>query len=314
MDRPYVILVGHGSRDSAANDEFQSLVARYQARRADVELHHGYIELVHPTLAESLAAVPDSVKRVALLPLFLFAAGHVKHDVPRALAEARRVRPDVAFHAARPLGVDPQLVELVLARADECSPIADDGAARATTVVMVGRGASDPEAGAEFCKLAELVAEARPFRSVIPCFLGISRPRLDEALELAVRERPERLVIVPYFLFGGQLVQRARTLAADFAERFPWIKFAVAEPLGIDERLMRVMDARLDEVLRPSRGGGNSALACGSYPRWSAKPVGARQPGGLRALLWSLRRFACPLAAPGLDAYRVLAKRVLHHA
>lgn len=51
-----------------------------------------------------------------MLPLFLFAAGHVKNDLPLALAEARRAFPATRFSAARALGVDPGLVDLAYAR------------------------------------------------------------------------------------------------------------------------------------------------------------------------------------------------------
>src|SRR5579883_2305915 len=105
--RPIVIIVGHGSRDAPANQEFEQLVAQYQARRPDLELRYGYVELAQPALADALANIPPDAKEVTLLPLFLFAAGHVKNDVPLALATARRQHPQVQFRAARALGVHP---------------------------------------------------------------------------------------------------------------------------------------------------------------------------------------------------------------
>ena len=73
-----------------------------------------------------------------MLPLFLFAAGHVKNDLPLGLAEARRRFPPRAF-GARALGVDPGLVNLAYARA---RPLFDE-APRKTAVVVVGRGSSE---------------------------------------------------------------------------------------------------------------------------------------------------------------------------
>jgi sirohydrochlorin ferrochelatase len=119
MDRPIVLVVGHGSRETAANDEFEQLVARYQTRRPQFELRFGYLELAQPSLADALANVGGSEASVTLLPLFLFAAGHMKNDIPQALAVARRERPGVPFCVARALGVHRGMVDLALERADD---------------------------------------------------------------------------------------------------------------------------------------------------------------------------------------------------
>jgi sirohydrochlorin ferrochelatase len=73
--RPIVLMVGHGSRDASGNQEFEQFVERYQARRPELELRHGYIELAQPSLADALANLPAETDEATLLPVFLFAAG-----------------------------------------------------------------------------------------------------------------------------------------------------------------------------------------------------------------------------------------------
>jgi sirohydrochlorin ferrochelatase/(2Fe-2S) ferredoxin len=305
MQRPIVLIVGHGSREEAANREFEQLVARYQARRPELELRHGFIELARPSLAEALSSVGDT-GAVTLLPLFLFAAGHVKNDIPLALSVARREKPGILFHAARALGVHPKMVELALARADAVWPLEASEASR-TTVILVGRGASDADANGDFCKLARLFAEARDYRQVLPCFVGITRPRFPEALELAARSRPDRLLVVPHLLFGGRLVTQLEEQVAAFRSRYPWIKTALASHLGGDERLLEVLDERLAEAT-----GGQIPLPCDNCQYRVALPGRAANLGGLRALLWSLRHsFTHAQAAPHVHAHRPLAKHVL---
>jgi sirohydrochlorin cobaltochelatase len=304
--RPIVVLVGHGSRDAPANEEFEQLVARYQMRRPEFELRHGYIELVQPSLADALAALPADCQDVTLLPVFLFAAGHVKNDIPLTLSTARRRRPEVRFTAARALGVHPAMVDLAVERAQE---VADIGPAEAprTAVVVVGRGSSDPDANGDFCKLARLIGEARPFSWVVPSFIGITRPRFEETLEFVARARPERLVVIPYLLFGGRLLSRLREQVAAFRTRYPWIKTALAPQLGVHERLMAVLDERLDEAR-----GGQAPLPCDNCQYRIALPGRAENLGGLKALLWSLRHtFTHAQAAPHRHAHRAMTKHVL---
>ncbi len=306
MDRPIVLVVGHGSREAAANDEFEQLVARYQARRPEFELRHGYVELAQPSLADALAALGRGEASVTLLPLFLFAAGHVKNDIPLALAVARRNLPGASFRAARALGVHAGMVDLALERAEAVLPLVPEEAQR-TTVVMVGRGASDADANGDFCKLVRMFAEARRFRWVLPCFVGITRPRFEETLELAARSRPERLLVVPYMLFGGRLVTRLEEQVAEFRARYPWIKTVLAAHLGAHERLLQVLDERVEEAV-----GGQAPLPCDNCQYRVALPGRAENVGGLRAMLWSLRHsFTHSQAAPHVHAHRPLRKHIL---
>lgn len=245
-------MVGHGSRDAPANREFEQLVARYQARRPEFELRYGYVELAQPSLADALADIPTDRRDVTLLPVFLFAAGHMKNDIPLALAAIRRQRPDVCFRAARALGVHASLAELAIERAEEVSDLGNTEASR-TAAVVVGRGSSDPDANEDFCKLTRLIGEGRPFASAVPTFIAIARPRVAETLELVASARPERLLVMPYLLFGGRLLTQLREQMASFGARYPSIKTALAPQLGVHERLLAVLDERLDEAHRLDR-------------------------------------------------------------
>jgi sirohydrochlorin cobaltochelatase len=300
---PIVLIVGHGSRDAAANQEFEQLVARYQARRPELEPRYGYVELAQPSLADALAAIPPDRQEVTLLPLFLFAAGHVKNDIPLALSRARRELPCVNFHAARALGVHPALVDLALERGGQFS----DAEARRTAVVVVGRGSSDPDANGDFCKVTRLIGEGRPFAWVVPSFVGITRPRFEETLEFVARARPERLLVIPYLLFAGRLLAQLHEQVAEFRGRYPWIKTTLAAQLGVDERLLRVLDERLDEARH-----GQAPLPCDNCQYRLPLPGRAESAGGLRALLWSLRHtFTHAQAAPHVHAHRAMTRHVL---
>ncbi len=75
-----VLIVGHGSRETTANDEFEALVTAYHTVRPDIDVAHGYVELAHPSLTTVLRDLAQRTATVAVLPLFLFAAGHLKDD------------------------------------------------------------------------------------------------------------------------------------------------------------------------------------------------------------------------------------------
>ncbi len=301
-----VLVVGHGSRDTGANREFEALIQAYQSRHPEFDVRYAYVELAEPLLGKALVELSAPGREIIILPLFLFAAGHVKNDIPLALAAARQGQPSAMFRAARPLGVHAALADIVFDRAASVLPLAPPDAAR-TAAVFVGRGASDPDANGDFCKLARLFGEGRNLGWLLPCFVGITRPRFEETLEFAARIRPDQLLVVPYFLFGGKLVIQIQEQTAQFRKRFPWIKVAVAPHLGIHERLLDVLDERVDEARF-----GERPLPCDNCQYRTALPGHAEKLGGLRALLWSLRHsFTHGQAAPHVHAHRPLSKHVL---
>lgn len=283
MARDCVLLLGHGSREPTANAEFEALAARYRAARPELRVETAYIELANPSLAAALESLAPQVQRLVIVPLFLFASGHVKNDVPLAIAHARRRFPHVSFAAAPALGAHRELVELAHARAQHALP-SDPAEREEALLLVVGRGASDADANAEFCKVARLIAERCELRRLATAFIGISEPRVDAALEQLARLRPERLLVLPYLLFGGRLLSKLEQQIAAYARQYPWIHSALLPHLGVDERLCAVLDERARQALA-----GQATLPCDNCQYRQAAADVARQAPALRALLYSVR-------------------------
>ena len=245
MSRTSLLILGHGSREVSANAEFEHFVGMYRARRPEYEVAHAYVELAEPLLDAALDELARRTDRVVVLPLFLFAAGHVKHDVPRALARARLEHPNVRFEAADHLGVHPTMVQVAVDRAISASSASGIDLAR-TAVVVVGRGSSDPDANSDFCKLVRLATEGRGYWWVEPCFIAITRPGFEEAAEMVANGRPSHLLVVPYFLFAGTLVARIEEQLREFSGRHPAIYTSLAMHLAPRSDISRVLDV-LDE-------------------------------------------------------------------
>jgi sirohydrochlorin ferrochelatase len=261
VERIAILVLGHGSRRPRANEELELLVSRFRARRPGLAVEHAYIELASPLLQEGLARLAARADRVLVLPLFLFAAGHVKQDLPRALAQARSAFPEVHFAAAWHLGVHRAMVEVALRHALAALPPGEAVAAE-TVLLGVGRGASDADANGDFCKLVRLVGEAGGFAAAEPSFIAITRPRFAEAAERVALSRPRRLLVLPYFLFEGLLVEQLAEEVRDFAGRHPELDVRMASHLGVQEELLGLLLTRLDDALQ-----GAGALPCDACPR-----------------------------------------------
>lgn len=276
-----VLLVGHGSRDARANEQFDELVAAYARVHPELEVGCACVELAGPSLREGLDRLARRSRRVVVLPAFLFAARHVKNDLPLALQDARARHPGVGFECARVLGIDTELA----CEAARLGDAALAGADRArTALLIVGRGSSDPDANGDFAKQARLIEEGRGWARVATAFLGITTPDVPTVLEQMAAARPLRLVVLPYLLFPGRLIERLEDQVRRFAQTHPWIGVRTAEPLGAGPALVHALDRRLAGVLE-----GDRPLACDACVYRVELPGRARELGGLRALLWSLR-------------------------
>jgi sirohydrochlorin ferrochelatase len=81
-----LIILGHGSRNPAATEQFHDLVAQLRARR-DEPVYPAFMELAEPTLADTVAeAVAAGAHEIVVQPCFLFDGNHIRRDIPAMLA------------------------------------------------------------------------------------------------------------------------------------------------------------------------------------------------------------------------------------
>ena len=191
-----ILIVGHGSRIVDSNIEFEVVVEQIQQAHPDARVTQGYVELAEPSLDVALQEILPQVDRLVVLPLFLFAAGHVKNDIPMAVARYREEFPSVSIYSAPPLGVHPFMTQALKHRITETCEFDEDERAN-TAIVVVGRGASDPDANGDFCKQVRLLFEGSGYSGTYPAFIGITDPRVEESLNAVARLRPKHLVIAP---------------------------------------------------------------------------------------------------------------------
>jgi sirohydrochlorin cobaltochelatase len=117
-----------------------------------------------------------------------------------------------------------------------------------TTVVLVGRGSSDPDANAEHAKVARLLWEGRGFAGVEPAFISLAEPGVPAALDRARLLGARRIVVAPYFLFPGVLPSRVVQQATAWSAR-TGIDVRCTEVIGAVPRLADLVVERWQEAL-----------------------------------------------------------------
>lgn len=123
----------------------------------------------------------------------------------------------------------------------------------APALVAVAHGSRDPRSAATISALVERVRLRRPGLDVRVSFLGLSTPRLSDALAAVAADGHRDAVVVP-LLLGDAFHARVDVpdMVSRAARRHPRLRLRVADVLGADPRLVGVALRRLtDAVDRP---------------------------------------------------------------
>jgi sirohydrochlorin ferrochelatase len=254
-----LLIAAHGSRDPAGLAEFAELARAWARLRPDRPQASGFLEFARPTIGEAAdQLIAGGASRIVMVPAMLFAAGHVKNDLPSELHEAQARHPQVEFRMARSLDVHPALLELGQGRYREALAGLPAVEPERTMLLLVGRGTSDPDANADVARIARFLWEATGVAWAALAYSGMARPGLDEALTACRRLGYQRIVVVPYLLFDGVLVKRVRALAARHAAEDRATEIVTAGHLGPDPLVLRAFEDRAHEALY-----GEPAMNCG---------------------------------------------------
>lgn len=239
-----LLLVGHGSRHGGGNARFLALAGRLGAGRPLVQ--PCFLDHAEPSIPAGIDLLAGAgVRRIAVVPVLLFAAGHAKVDIPREIEAARQRHPGVTFAYSRPLGADPLL-------AQACADLlAAAGAGSETGVLLAGRGGSDAGALQEIAELGRLVQGILSPGALALGFSDIARPTIPEALEGLAAAGFRRVVTLPCFLFPGVLMSRLGRTLEDLGQRHPTVAWEIAgaDGLAAHPLLERLVSERIDEVL-----------------------------------------------------------------
>jgi sirohydrochlorin cobaltochelatase len=242
-----VMVCGHGSRDEQACREFAHVVDRVRERLPAWPVEMGYLEFAKPIIRDGLDRLREhGVRRVLAVPGMLFAAGHVKNDVPSVLNAYARQH-GLRIDMGRDLGIDGKLLQASRDRIEAAlAPVGDGIAREDTCLVVIGRGTSDSDANGNVAKVTRMLWEGMGFGHAEYGYSGVAHPRTEVAVERATRLGFRRIVVFPYFLFTGVLVRRIYEATGEVAARHPEVEIVEAgylndHPLVVESFVERIL-------------------------------------------------------------------------
>ncbi|MBO0926395.1 sirohydrochlorin chelatase [Cellulomonas sp. zg-ZUI199] len=241
---PVLIGCSHGTDSVAGREAIASILADVVAARPGLDVREAFVDVQQPEVDDVVTDALGEAPAV-VVPLLLSVGFHVKVDVARAVD-----RPGAA--AARPMGPDPRLVEILADR------LLAAGLGDGDAVVLAAAGSSDPAAAAAVRDVVDALAQHLG-RPVTVGYGSGAHPRVPVAVAAARAGLAPggRVVVASYLLAPGYFLDRVHEAGAD----------VVTDPLAPDPRLAAIALDRYDEV---------SGHAASSWPS-PQRAAGARR-------------------------------------
>ena len=244
-----ILLCGHGSRDPQAVKEFKNVVDKIKSRIPKIPVAFGFLEFNRPIISDALDQLRDmGVERVIALPAMLFAAGHTKNDIPSVL---NKYSAENGLHIqyGRELGLNSLMIGAAGARIKEILESNPIFPLTETLLVVAGRGSSDPDANSNVCKITRMLVEGFGFGWGETVFSGVTFPLVEPGLRHALRLGFKRVILLPYFLFSGVLVNRVRDHSMRVSNENQDVQFLNASYLSDQSLVIDTFIERIHEVL-----------------------------------------------------------------
>jgi len=205
-----MLLVAHGTRDEAGLDEIARIADGVRSRCPGVRISVAYVDVLRPSIADAMAEISGPA---VVIPLFLAAGYHVRHDVPAGVA----ARPDVVVTPS--LGPDRTLTAALRERVSSV-------ARRGERIVLAAAGSSDPRACGDVERAAGWLSR-EVGDPVQPAYLSAASPRVADVVG-------SNSVVVPYLVAPGFFLRRAASAGAR----------ATADVLGAHPAVINVIAER----------------------------------------------------------------------
>lgn len=245
-----VLFVGHGSRLEAGNEEVRQFVEQTKTYIDPALLVETcFLEFASPNIEDGIQlCVERGADEVHVIPIILLHAGHSKMHIPAEIEHAREHFPDVRFTYGQTIGIHEEIFEILKSRLTEVG-FNPDEKHDDTAILLIARGGSDPYANGDFYKITRLLWEKLDVPIVESAFMGVTTPSVEQGVERCIRLGAKNIVMLPYFLFTGVLMERMAKMVQQFTEQYEDVDFLLANYFGYHPNLKKVLLERMEQAL-----------------------------------------------------------------
>jgi sirohydrochlorin ferrochelatase len=124
-----------------------------------------------------------------------------------------------------------------------------------TAVLLIAHGSRRPEANADLVHVAGELARTGSYGLIQVSYLELAEPTIADGAAICVAGGATAVVMLPYFLSPGvHVLEDLTAIRTELCERYPNVRFLLAEPLGRHPLLIDVVRQRVDEATKKTPG------------------------------------------------------------
>lgn len=244
-----VLFVGHGSRLATGNEEVVQFIRNMIPTMDDsFMVETCFLEFASPNIAQGIDnCIKRGATEVIVIPIILLHAGHSKLHIPAEIEDGKSKYPQVTFTYGQTIGVHHDVLTILTDRLEE-SGLETESEHTETAILLIGRGGSDADANSDFYKISRLLWEKLNVKWVENAFMGVTEPSVDEGIERCLHLGAKKIVLLPYFLFTGVLMERLNKMLSDYQEKYTEHDFVLAKYFGYHPTLQTILKERVIEA------------------------------------------------------------------
>ena len=242
-----LLLIDRGSREKEVQEELSYICEKVKTKGNYLFCDYCFLEVIPPFIEEGIEkCLKCEADALTIVPYFLYPGKKVKAAVNTAIAMQSKTK--IKLTISKPMSQHKSMISLVdekikstLTRNKITIP------KKQVDVLIIGHGSKDPNAKIAIKYVVDgLVSE---YRNVDYCFLEIEEPNISQGIEKCVKNSPELLIVMFYFLHEGAHVKRdIYTELNPALEKSGLKNVFVTEHLGTDNKMIDLIIERAREV------------------------------------------------------------------
>ena len=241
-----ILYICHGSRVKEASEQALSFVKKVM-KKVEVPIQEiAFLELSEPTISQGFArCVEQGATKIVVIPILLLTAAHAKKDIPEEIRVQQSRYPTIEVIIGSPIGVNDKMVDLLIEKISET----EISVHKEATVLLVGRGSSDPDVERDLSIIGEKLKHKSKVATVEICFLAAAKPSLEEGLLSVKRSCSKQVFIIPYLFFTGILMKKIQASIAKISDGGgpEWI---LCSYLGYHPIIENIICEQIDSLLK----------------------------------------------------------------
>ncbi|MDI6605714.1 MAG: CbiX/SirB N-terminal domain-containing protein [Candidatus Omnitrophota bacterium] len=119
-EKQVVIILNHGTRHKQAQKDFSDFILNVRNSLPAYHIEQASMEMSKPNLPDVVEKLyKENVRKIAVVPFFLFSGMHLSKDIPRMLESLRTKYENLEIVQGRPLVLDERLCGIMIDRIKE---------------------------------------------------------------------------------------------------------------------------------------------------------------------------------------------------